>query len=130
MHSSILRTKTFSEEQRERLGIPDDSFCRISEMLPNDCYINERFMSSEMRLACYDFGPFGGHFRGRDVVRVREISARCLMAFFVTDNVHIQGETARNAMEWLFLMNQETRKARPMTVRPPMISLCRPQLHG
>ena len=127
IHSSILRTKDFTPEQRKRLGIPvDEASPKISEMIPNDCYMAERFLSSDMRLASYEFGPLGGRFRGRDVVQVREISARCLVAYFVTENVLVPGETARTALEWLFFTSQEMRKARPMAVRPPKITFCRP----
>lgn len=129
IHSSILRTKSFTKDQSERLGIPfEDSFSKVSEMVPNDCcYVNELFLSSEMRLVSYDFGPLGSLFRGRDVLQVRDTSARCLVAFFLSGEQR-QGTTARSALEWLYLLHQEARKARPMTVPPPVISLCRPSL--
>jgi F-box domain len=127
IHSSILRTKTFTKDQSERLGVPfEDSFSMLSEMVPNDCcYINEHFLSSEMRLVSYDFGPLGSRFRGRDVLNIRDTSARCLVAFFLSGEQR-QGTTARSALDWLYLLHQEARKSRPMTVRPPIISLCRP----
>lgn len=125
VHSSILRVKTFTSEQQRRLGVPGE-FCKVSEMIPNDCYINETFMSSEMILTFYEFGRLGPAFRGRDVAQVREIAARCLFAFFVTDNVNFQGETTRSALEWLCLVHEQTRQVRPMNVQPPIISLCRP----
>jgi len=128
MHSSILRVKKFTKAQRKRLGIPE-GLCKVSEMIPHDCYVDERFMSSEMILAFYEFGRLGPAFRGRDVVEVREMPARSLFAFFVTDNVHFQGETTRSALEWLCLLHEQTRKVRPMTVSPPVIRFCRPQPH-
>jgi hypothetical protein len=127
IHSSILRTKSFTKDQCERLGVPfEDSFSKVSEMVPNDCcYVNEHFLSSEMRLVSYDFGPLGSRFRGRDVLQVRDTSARCLVAFFLSGEQQ-QGTTARSALDWLHLLHHEARTSRPMTVRPPMISLGRP----
>jgi hypothetical protein len=127
IHSSILRTKSFSKDQSERLGIPgDESLSKMSEMVPNDCcFANEPFLSSEMRLLTYDFGPLGVVFRGRDVLQVREASARCLLSYFVSGAAHQQGATAQNALAWLCLLHQETGKSRPLTVRPPMIALSR-----
>jgi hypothetical protein len=128
IHSSILRTKSFSKAQSESLGVPcDESLSKTSEMVRNDCcFVNEPFLSSEMRLLTYDFGPLGVAFRGRDVLQVREVSARCLVSFFVSGTAHQQGTTAQNALAWLRLLHQETRKNRPMTVRPPMIALSLP----
>lgn len=125
MHSSILRMKTFTAEQRERLGIHAE-FSMISQMIPNNCYINDRFMSSEMILAFYEFGRLGPAFRGRDVIQVREISARCLFAFFVTDDVHLNGTTAQSALDWLCHVHEQARQSRPLTVSPPAIRLCMP----
>jgi hypothetical protein len=127
LHSSILRVKPFTSEQRDRLGIPGDLFCNdvlLSEIIPKHCYINEHFMSSEMTLLFFQFGSLGPTFRGRDVVQHREISARCLFAFFVT-TVDV-GETAQTALEWLLLMHAEMRRVRPVSVRPSLIRLCHP----
>jgi hypothetical protein len=129
MHSSVLRVKTFTQEQQVRLGIPSE-LCQVSEMIPNDCYLSEVFMTSEISLKIHEFGRLGPSFRGWDVPRVRELSARCLFAFFVTDNVHFHGETTRTAMEWLCLVHDQARKTRPMTVTPPSIRLCRPNVRS
>jgi hypothetical protein len=124
MHSFILRVKHFTRAQRDRLGIPD--FFAVSEMIPNDCYMREPFISSEMALVFDEFGPLGPAFRGRDLVRVRVIKARRLFAFLITnDNL---GETTRDTLEWLCLVHEQARKARPMTVRAPMVRLCCPPM--
>jgi len=120
MHSSILRVKPFTTEQRDRLGIPE--FFGVSEMIPNDCHINEFFLSSAMTLVYNEFGPLGPAYRGRDVVRLRDISARRLFAFFVSSD--ILGETTRSALEWFCSVHEEARKVRPMTVRAPVVRLC------
>lgn len=36
------------------------------------------------------------------------------------------GETARGALEWLCSVHEQSRKCRPMTVRPPLLRLCIP----
>lgn len=119
MHSSILRVKSFSSSQRERLLIPD--LCKVSEFLPNDCHINERFLSSKMTVVLDDFGPLGPAFRGRDVVRLRDIPARRLFAFFISSDMQEVGETTRSALDWLCLVHEEVRKTRPMSVRSPVV---------
>lgn len=154
LHSSILRVKSFTPSQRERLGIPE--FFGLSEMIPNDCYMNEFFMSTTMTLVYNEFGPLGGPgaFRGRDVMLWRDVPACRLFALLITNDHHdpIQhhhhnnhhavvngrrvaapprrqhemGETARVALEWLFLVHDQSRKSRPMSVRPPLLRLCIP----
>jgi len=129
MHSSVLRVKTFTKEQQQRLDIPAE-LCEISEMIPHDYYLSDVFMKSEMRLKILDFGRLGpAHFRGRDVPRIRDLPARGLFAFFVTDNVNHNGETTRTAIEWLCLVHDQAKKVRPMTVSPPTVRLCRPDPH-
>jgi hypothetical protein len=120
MHSSILRIKPFSSDQRDRLRIPD--LCKVSEFLPNNCYLNEWFLSSKMTVVLDDFGPLGPVFRGRDVRRLRNIHARRLFAFFISnDNTQELSETTRSALDWLCLVHEEARKTRPMTVRIPVV---------
>jgi hypothetical protein len=120
MHSSILRVKPFTSDQRLRLRIPD--LCKVSEFLPNDCYINDDFLSSKMTVVIDDFGPLGA-FRARDVVSLRDISARRLFAFFISNDTRTQElrETTQGALDWLCLVHEEARKTRPMTVRSPLI---------
>jgi hypothetical protein len=119
MHSSILRVKPFTSNQRLRLRTPD--LCKISEFLPNDCYVNESFLSSKMRVVLDDFGPLGPAFafRGRDIVSLRDIPARCLFAFFISNDT--QTQTTRGALDWLCLVHEEARKSRPMSVRSPLV---------
>jgi hypothetical protein len=148
LHSSILRVKSFTPTQRERLGIPE--FFGLSEMMPNDCYINESFMSTTMTLVYNEFGPLGGPgaFRGRDVMLWRDVPACRLFALLITNdhdpsqqngrrgvvnnrnpprrNPVEMGQTARVALEWLFLVHDQSRKSRPMSVRPPHLRLCIP----
>lgn len=120
MHSSILRVKRFTSSQRLRLRIPD--LCKVSEFLPNDCYINDAFLSSKVTVVLDDFGPLGA-FRGRDVVSLRDVSARRLFAFFISNDTHTRElrETSQGALDWLCLVHEEARKTRPMTVRSPLI---------
>jgi hypothetical protein len=149
LHSSILRLKSFTPTQRERLGIPE--FFGLSEMMPNDCYINEFFMSTTMTLVYNEFGPLGGPgaFRGRDVMLWRDVPACRLFALLITNdhdpsqngrrgvvnnrnppprrNPEVEmGQTARAALEWLVLVHNQSRKSRPMSVRPPLLRLCIP----
>uniref|UniRef100_A0A7S3P6M9 F-box domain-containing protein n=1 Tax=Amphora coffeiformis TaxID=265554 RepID=A0A7S3P6M9_9STRA len=120
LHSSILRVKPFTSAQRHRLGIPE--FCGLSEMgVPNDEF-HQFFLSSEMTLVFREFGPLGPAFRGRDIVRLREIPARGLFAYMSNE----RGAVEELAMEWLCLVHEQTRKARPMTVRPPQVRLVFP----
>jgi hypothetical protein len=120
MHSSILLCKSFSDEQRKRLGTPE--FSGLSEMIPTDLYINDLFLSSVLTLVFNEFGPLGPAFRGRDLVRHADIPGRALFAFWMGNE---QGETATNALEWMMLVHEQSRKARPMTVRAPVVRLCR-----
>jgi hypothetical protein len=121
MQSSILRVKPFTSNQRLRLRIPD--LCKVSEFLPNDCYLNERFLSCKMTVVLDDFGPLGPAFRGRDTVSLRDISARRLFAFFISNDTRMQDlrETSQGALDWLCLVHEEARKSRPMTVRSPLV---------
>ena len=122
LHSSILRVKPFTSAQRRRLGIP--KFCGFSEMGdPND-HFHDFFLSSEMTLVFRDFGPLGPTFRGRDIVRLREFPARGLFAYMSNE----RGAVEELAKEWLCLVHEQTRKARPMTVHPPQVRLVLP--HG
>jgi hypothetical protein len=121
MHSSILRVKPFTSNQRLRLRIPD--LCKVSEFLPNNCSVNEVFLSSKMTVVLDDFGPLGPTFRGRDVTSLRDISARRLFAFFISSDTRTPelGETSQGALDWLCLVHEEARKSRPMTVRSPLV---------
>lgn len=121
LHSSILRVKPFTSVQRHRLGIPE--FCGLSEMgVPRDQFYDSSFLSSEMTLVFREFGPLGPAFRGRDTVRLREIPARGLFAYMSNE----RGAVEELAREWLCLVHEQTRKARPMTVRPPQVRLVLP----
>ena len=95
LHSSILRVKSFTTAQRHRLGIPE--FSGLSEMVPNDHYINDAFLSSEMTLIFREFGPLGPAFRGRDIVRMHEIPAQRLFAFMIGNDRVVRGATAFHA---------------------------------
>jgi hypothetical protein len=122
MHSSILRVKPFTSDQRLRLRIPD--LCKVSEFVPNDCFVNEVFLSSKITVVLDDFGPLGPTFRGRDVTSLRDISARRLFAFFISNDPRTHQElreTSQGALDWLCLVHEEARKSRPMTVRSPLV---------
>ena len=125
LHSSILRVKAFTAAQRHRLGIPE--FSGLSEtIVPNDKYVNESFLSSEMTLVFREFGPLGPAFRGRDIVRLREIPARGLFAYMISNDTREAGDGAVSAWEWLCEVHEQSRKVRPMTVRPPQVRLAVP----
>lgn len=122
LHSNILRVKSFASSERERLGNP--KFYGLSEVVPLNSYMNDLFLSSKMTLVYREFGPLGPAFRGRDTVGLRELSAGALANFMF--NSHDRGvmeERAMNAFEWLCLVHEQSRKARPMTVRPPQMRL-------
>lgn len=97
LHSSILRTKKFSVTQRRRLGVPE--FAGLSEMVLNDDhYVSDSFLASEMTLVYREFGPLGPAFRGRDIVRFREIPARGLFAYMIGSTIgDVAGEAALHA---------------------------------
>jgi len=139
IEAAILRTKVFSEEQRTVLGIPEFEPTRLSldgeptrlslaaELyrqrtsawsVPMDRFRSEAFMSSELTLVYDDFGPLGPSFRGRDVVRIRQISAQCMLAYLSSP---IFGEAGRVATEWMCLAHEQAYKTRPMTVREPVV---------
>lgn len=139
LHSGILRTKQFSEEQRCLLGIPDFNILQLltSETsrlslsaqlyhqrmtawsVSMDCFREEIFQESELTLVYDDFGPLGPSFRGRDVVRIRPISAQCMLAYFSSPTQ--RGEAALFAVDWMCLAHSQASKTRPMTVRVPEI---------
>jgi hypothetical protein len=124
LHSRILRVKSFTSVQRHRLGLPE--FSGLSEIVPDNHYVNEDFLSSQLTLVFREFGPLGPAFRGRDIVRFREIPARCLFAYMVGNDTRAPGPIAVNALEWLFEVHEQSRKVRPMTVRPPQVRLAVP----
>ena len=79
-----------------------------------------------------DFGPLGPNysFRGRDIVRVRDITAdtmtECLLLYqptTATSSTIYAGlnGTIREAIEWICIVHEQSYKARPMSVRIPMI---------
>ena len=139
LHSGILRTKQFSEEHRFLLGIPDFNILHLLKnetsrlslsaqlyhqrmtawSVPMDCFREESFRESELTLVYDDFGPLGPSFRGRDVVRIRPISAQCMLAYLSSPTQH--GEAARIAVDWMCLAHSQASKSRPMTVRVPEI---------
>ena len=154
LHSGILRTKLFSESERTTLGIPEfegvqhntntsTSTGRLSWMaalyhrrtsawsLSTDRFRNDAFMASELTLVYDEFGPLGPSFRGRDVVRIRQVSAQCLLAYYSCPPVPRQqqqqqqqgdrGAAGRVALEWICLAHEQASRTRPMTVREPVI---------
>jgi hypothetical protein len=144
MHAGILRTKLFSDHERLRLGIDDLSGTAANDLdtastmattsvrlynrsastwtLPMDCYRSDAFMASEMVLVYDDFGPLGPSFRGRDIVRVRDLSAHSMLAYFTS--IRNEGAASREALEWMCLAHEQTFKARPMSVRTPVVRFC------
>jgi len=145
LHSGILRTKLFSESERTTLGIPEfegvqhntstsTSTGRLYHRrtsawsLSTDRFRNDAFMASELTLVYDEFGPLGPSFRGRDVVRIRQVSAQCLLAYYSCPPVPRQqqqqgdrGAAGRVALEWMCLAHEQAFRTRPMTVREPVI---------
>jgi hypothetical protein len=99
----------------------------------------DQFVKSEMCIIYDDFGPLGPNnsFRGRDIVRVRDITAdtmtECLLLYHPTSaasaaaaaisttNVAVTSSTIREAIEWICIVHEQANKSRPMSVRIPMI---------
>jgi hypothetical protein len=136
-HSRILQTKSFSAVHRKRLGlvVVDDeaprSYYDVSghhhhaESYP----VTDAFFSSDMTLVFREFGPLGRSFRGRDLVSMHAVSARDLVAYdrgSSSNNEAAEGETARQVLEWMCLVHEQSRTTQPMTVRPPQVRLCVP----
>lgn len=134
----ILRTKFLSEHERIVLGVPDfgsmyhfdftdptvshlaysyhQSTCGWS--VPMERFHTDPFAMSELSLVYDDFGPLGPSFRGRDVVRIQQVSAQCLLACYMSPS---RGIASRVAFDWMCLAHEQASKTRPMTVRTPMI---------
>ena len=93
----------------------------------------DQFVKSEICIIYDDFGPLGPSFRGRDIVRVRDITAdtitECLLLYqpnmtttnTITTTNGALNSTTREAIEWMCIVHQQANKTRPMSVRVPMI---------
>ena len=89
----------------------------------------DQFVKSEMCIIYDDFGPLGPNnsFRGRDIVRVRDIAAdtmtECLLLYQSTSttNATLYPTTIREAIEWICIVHEQAYISRPMSVRIPMI---------
>ena len=123
IHSSILRRKSFSRRQRDRLGIPE--YSGLSEIIPTDLYVNNHFMASVLTLVYSDFGPLGPAFRGRDNVRLADISYQNLFGFWMS-TTSTETAASQRVVDLLMTIHEQSRKTRPMTVRPPIVRLTRP----
>ena len=88
LHGSILRAKSFSAAQRDRLGISEflaaPAAATSKSLFESIHHVDDRFLDSEMTLVFREFGPLGPAFRGRDIVRLRDIPARGLVAYYMT----------------------------------------------
>jgi hypothetical protein len=161
IHSSILRTKQFTKQQRIRLGLSDElqgGYTNLNNVLANNIKENvslskiygwnipidlirtDQFVKSEMCIVYDDFGPLGPSFRGRDIVRVRDLTAdaivECLL--YYNNNNHNENNTptsimtqqlqhprnvssTREAFEWICIVHEQAFQSRPMSVRLPMV---------
>ena len=91
----------------------------------------DQFVKSEMCLIYDDFGPLGPNntFRGRDIVRVRDITAdtmtECLLMYQPSNDAILANTplnvTILEAIEWICIVHEQSCKSRPMSVRVPMI---------
>jgi hypothetical protein len=145
MHACILRTKHFSEQQLSRMGLGDlhllsniaktdlndsdpgrpTSIWQKSRHFGWNMAINgvrtDHFMKSEMCLVYDDFGPLGPSFRGRDIVRVRDVTADAMQECLIYEDIQNGGGNSRDAIEWICLAHEQAHQARPMTVRQPVV---------
>jgi hypothetical protein len=145
MHASILRTKQFTERQQSRLGLLNIHFgsspladaekdkgiiqsAFISPQLTHsgwniavDKVRTDQFMKSEMCLVYDDFGPLGPSFRGRDIVRVRDVTADALQECLIYHNAPYGGGNSRDALEWICIAHEQAYQSRPMSVRQPVV---------
>jgi hypothetical protein len=144
MHACILRTKHFTGQQLSRMGlggyylestltkpVTNDSDPMISTFLQHsgqfgwNMAINrvrtDHFMKSEMCLVYDDFGPLGPSFRGRDIVRVRDVTADAIQECLIYDDMQNGGGNSRDAIEWICLAHEQTHQSRPMSVRQPVV---------
>ena len=145
MHACILRTKQFTEQQLSRMGLGDIymlSNHSIPEMqdlvafktvlwqhsrqfgwnMTIDKFRTDQFMKSEMCLIYDDFGPLGPSFRGRDIVRVRDVTADAIQECLINEDIlYGGGGNIQDAIEWICLAHEQSHKNRPMTVRQPVV---------
>jgi uncharacterized protein (DUF1330 family) len=147
MHSSILRTKPFAKDLRIRLGLSsgfeyidsiNTSFCPENLMYSSSKLFGwnvsmlqlrtDQFVKSEICVVYDDFGPLGPSFRGRDIVRVRDVSAdsitECLLYYnslSTSQGVNTANNSIREALEWICVAHQQAFLRRPMSVRLPIV---------
>jgi hypothetical protein len=154
IHSSILRTKQFTNQQRHRLGLSDGLQLEnnitnnvLTKDIKNSISLNktsgwniaidlirtDQFVKSEMCIVYDEFGPLGPSFRGRDIVRVRDLTAdailECLLYYSIDSNTrnasqveHVRNTSStREAFEWICIVHEQAFQSRPMSVRLPMI---------
>jgi hypothetical protein len=143
LHSSILRSQTFSGTERARLGIPNfvaaapgtennkiknatvtnmiERYNRqlwAQPVIPLDVIRTSAFMNSTLTVVYDDFGPLGPSFRGRDVVRMCEVTAHCFLAAMSASM-----QARATAFEWMAVAHETAVQTRPVSVRAPLVRL-------
>jgi hypothetical protein len=90
--------------------------------MPVDCCRTDKFMNSSMVLVYDDFGPLGPSFRGRDLVRVRDVTAPAMLSGYYSC-LRRNGNSRHDALEWLCVAHEQAVKSRPMSVRSPIVRI-------
>lgn len=151
IHSSVLRLAPFSWTQQSRLGIftspqpppvdvalgtlfrPPEAFtgcCKLAVMRTLSRLTN----FSSLKVRFNNFGPLGPAFRGRDLVEsisYHPVSVMGMCIFFQQEQlddcsrpfVRAWANEEDAVIQCLLLLHEQSRKIRPMTVLPPLVSL-------
>jgi hypothetical protein len=148
LHANILRNMPWTDRERARLGLAgiwaqwdDDeststkhgntSLAAMADLyhrmastwtMPLDCCRTDKFMNSSMVLIYDDFGPLGPSFRGRDLVRVRDVTAPAMLSGYYSC-LRRNGNSRHDALEWLCVAHEQAIKSRPMSVRSPIVRI-------
>lgn len=134
-----FEAQIYSKSRSSGSGMPQSA----GWTMPMDSYRTETFLQSEMVLVYDDFGPLGPSFRGRDVVRVRDLSAQSMLACFTSSNVAAAAAATvstaaeaiavttddagrgdarrREALAWMCVAHEQAFQARPVSVRTPVV---------
>jgi hypothetical protein len=117
-------TETSAKHGNASLAAMADLYHRMASTwtMPLDCCRTDKFMNSTMVLVYDDFGPLGPSFRGRDLVRVRDVTAPAMLSGYYSC-LRRNGSSRHDALEWLCVAHEQAVKTRPMSVRSPIVRI-------
>jgi len=119
LHSRVLRS------QRNGNEVLGNLTCSLEEEVSAVWEVSSNFLTCKATLVLDEFAPLGGGaYRGRDRIRLFEMTVRQLIDFIDK----LEDETGQTEVEeWILRVHNESKRRRPMTVRNPLIRFSTPE---